>query len=47
MRRPTVEDTFPGGAGIGTLKFHRKGGEVSEPGVSQDRLLDLRFQRQR
>ena len=45
--RPTTEDAFAAGAGIGTVKFHRKDGQVTELGVSQDRVFDLRFQRQR
>jgi hypothetical protein len=45
--RPTFEDTFAAGAGIGTVKFHRADGRVSELGVSQDRVFDLRFVRQR
>ena len=45
--RPTVEDTFSAG-GLGTIRFHRgTGGEVTELGVSQDRVFDLRFARQR
>jgi CubicO group peptidase (beta-lactamase class C family) len=44
--RPTREESFAAGAGIGTVKFHRKDGEVIELGVSQDRVFDLRFKRQ-
>ena len=43
--RPTVEDTFVAGAGIGTIKFHRSGDRVTELGVSQDRVFDMRFRR--
>jgi hypothetical protein len=45
--RPTAEDTFSSGAGIGTITFHRKGADVTELGVSQDRVFDLRFQKGR
>jgi CubicO group peptidase (beta-lactamase class C family) len=44
--RPTVEDTFSAG-GLGTIRFHRKGTEVTELGVSQDRVFDLRFAKAR
>jgi CubicO group peptidase (beta-lactamase class C family) len=44
--RPTAEESFAAGAGIGTVKFHRKNGQVTELGVSQDRVFDLRFRRQ-
>ena len=43
--RPTTEDTFAAGAGIGTIRFHRNGSQVTELGVSQDRVFDLRFKR--
>lgn len=45
--RPAAEDTFSAGGGIGTIKFHRTGGVVRELGVSQARVFDLRFQKQR
>ena len=45
--RPTAEDTFAAGAGIGTVRFHKADGRVTELGVSQDRVFDLRFARQR
>jgi CubicO group peptidase (beta-lactamase class C family) len=41
--RPTVDDTFSSGAGIGTIKFHRTAGQVTQLGVMQDRVFDLRF----
>ena len=44
--RPTVEDTFTAGAGIGTIKFLRTGERVTEFSVSQERVFDLRFKRQ-
>lgn len=44
--RPTVEDTFNAGAGIGTVTFHSSGGRVTELGVSQERVFDLRFKRE-
>ena len=42
--RPTVEDSFAAGS-LGVIKFHRSGGAVTELGVTQDRVFDLRFQR--
>lgn len=45
--RPAAEDAFAAGAGIGTVKFHRKNGQVTELGVSQDRVFDLRFEREK
>ncbi len=44
--RPTAEDTFQAG-GLGTIRFHRTGSEVTQLGVSQDRVFDLRFERVR
>lgn len=40
--RPTVEDSFAAG-NLGTIRFHRRAGEVNELSVSQDRVFDLRF----
>jgi CubicO group peptidase (beta-lactamase class C family) len=44
--RPTVEDTFNAGAGIGTIKFLRGGDRVTGLSVSQERVFDLRFKRE-
>lgn len=44
--RPTAEDTFEAG-GLGTIRFHRQGSDVTELGVSQARVFDLRFQKAR
>lgn len=44
--RPTVEDTFNAGAGIGTVTFMRAGQRVTELRVSQERVFDLRFKRE-
>ena len=44
--RPTVEDTFNAGVGIGTIKFLRGGDRVTGLSVSQERVFDLRFARQ-
>ena len=43
--RPHSRDRFDGG-GIGLLTFHRRGGRVTEFGVTQDRVWDLRFLKQ-
>jgi CubicO group peptidase (beta-lactamase class C family) len=43
--RPTVEDTFNAGGGIGTIKFLRTGAHITGLSVSQDRVFDLRFKR--
>ncbi|OFW03294.1 MAG: hypothetical protein A3H96_19540 [Acidobacteria bacterium RIFCSPLOWO2_02_FULL_67_36] len=43
--RPTTEDAFSAG-GLGTIRFHRAGGRVTELGVTQERVFDLRFKRQ-
>ena len=42
--RPTAEDTFQAG-GLGTIRFYRTGSDVTQLGVSQDRVFDLRFER--
>jgi CubicO group peptidase (beta-lactamase class C family) len=39
---PLVRDAFSGGS-LGTVRFHRSGGTVTELGVTQDRVWDLRF----
>jgi CubicO group peptidase (beta-lactamase class C family) len=44
--RPTAADTFSAG-GLGTIRFHRAGGAVTQLAVSQDRVFDLRFERVR
>jgi CubicO group peptidase (beta-lactamase class C family) len=44
--RPSVQDAFAAGAGLGTITFHRVGADVRELSVSQDRVFDLRFQKQ-
>lgn len=44
--RPTVDDTFNAGSGIGTVKFLRTGAHVTGLSVSQDRVFDLRFTRE-
>ncbi len=44
--RPTVEDTFNAGAGIGSIRFLRDGGRITGLSVSQDRVFDLRFARE-
>lgn len=41
---PTGEDTFSAGS-LGTVRFYRSGGRVTELGVSEDRVFDLRFRR--
>ena len=43
--RPTVDDTFLAGSGIGTIKFLRTGAHITGLSVSQDRVFDLRFTR--
>ncbi len=43
--RPTVEDTFSAGGGIGTIRFLHTGARVTGLSVSQDRVFDLRFTR--
>jgi CubicO group peptidase (beta-lactamase class C family) len=42
--RATAEDTFEAG-GLGTIRFHRTDGQVTQLGVSQARVFDLRFDR--
>jgi CubicO group peptidase (beta-lactamase class C family) len=42
--RPTTEDAFQAG-GLGTIRFYRTEGQVTELSVSQDRVFDLRFDR--
>jgi CubicO group peptidase (beta-lactamase class C family) len=42
---PTVEDTFSAGS-LGTIRFIRHAGRVTELSVKQDRVFDLRFARQ-
>jgi CubicO group peptidase (beta-lactamase class C family) len=42
--RATAEDTFEAG-GLGTIRFHRTDGQVTQLGVSQTRVFDLRFDR--
>lgn len=44
--RPTVDDTFNAGAGIGTITFLRDGSGVTGLSVRQDRVFDLRFRRE-
>lgn len=44
--RPTAADTFEAG-GLGTIRFHRTEPEVTQLGVSQARVFDLRFQKVR
>jgi CubicO group peptidase (beta-lactamase class C family) len=44
--RATAEDTFQAG-GLGTIRFHRTDGEVTQLSVSQDRVFDLRFEKVR
>lgn len=44
--RPTVEDTFNAGGGIGAVKFLHTGTRVTGLSVSQDRVFDLRFTRE-
>ncbi len=43
--RPTVEDSFTAGGGIGTIRFLRSGARVTGLSVTQDRVFDLRFTR--
>jgi CubicO group peptidase (beta-lactamase class C family) len=40
---PHSRDRFNAGGGIGLITFHRTGGAVTELGVTQDRVWDLRF----
>jgi CubicO group peptidase (beta-lactamase class C family) len=42
--RTTAEDTFEAG-GLGTIRFHRTDGQVTQLGVSQARVFDMRFDR--
>jgi len=45
---PSGPDAFDAGGGLGTIRFIRgAGGDVTELSVSQARVYDLRFQRQR
>ncbi|HXT68664.1 MAG TPA: serine hydrolase domain-containing protein [Vicinamibacterales bacterium] len=44
--RPHSRDRFDAGGGIGLMTFHRAGGRVTEVGITQDRVWDLRFRRQ-
>jgi hypothetical protein len=44
--RPLSEDTFQAG-GLGTIRFYRSGADVTQLGVSQDRVFDLRFEKVR
>jgi hypothetical protein len=43
--RPHSRDRFDAGGGIGLVTFHRTGGRVTELGVTQDRVWDLRFKK--
>jgi hypothetical protein len=42
---PHSRDRFDAGAGLGLVTFHRRDGRVTELGITQDRVWDLRFQR--
>jgi CubicO group peptidase (beta-lactamase class C family) len=44
--RPHSRDRFEGAAGLGLVTFHRQNGLVVDFGVTQDRVWDLRFQKQ-
>jgi hypothetical protein len=45
---PADRDQFSAGAGLGTLRFIRDStGRVTQLSVRQDRVFDLRFDRQR
>ena len=43
--RPHSRDRFDAGGGIGLITFHRGSAGVSELGVTQDRVWDLRFRK--
>jgi CubicO group peptidase (beta-lactamase class C family) len=43
--RPHSKDRFDAGGGIGLVTFHRANGAVTELGVTQDRVWDLRFRK--
>jgi CubicO group peptidase (beta-lactamase class C family) len=43
--RPHSRDRFDAGGGIGLVTFHRGNGGVTELGVTQDRVWDLRFRK--
>jgi CubicO group peptidase (beta-lactamase class C family) len=45
--RPHSRDRFEAGGGLGLVTFHRADGRVTELGVTQDRVWDLRFVRAR
>ena len=45
--RPHSRDRFDAGGGIGLITFHRGNGGVTELGVTQDRVWDLRFRKSR
>ena len=42
---PHSRDRFDAGAGLGLVTFHRRDGRVTELGLTQDRVWDLRFPR--
>jgi hypothetical protein len=42
---PHSRDRFDAGAGLGLVTFHRRDGRVTELGLTQDRVWDVRFQR--
>jgi CubicO group peptidase (beta-lactamase class C family) len=44
--RPHSRDRFEGAAGLGLVTFHRQNGSIVDFGVTQDRVWDLRFQKQ-
>jgi hypothetical protein len=45
--RAHSRDRFEAGSGIGLVTFHRTNGAVTELGVTQDRVWDLRFKKTR